>query len=31
MKEGALVEEGSHKQLLEKGGEYARLYQLGHS
>ena len=31
MKEGGLVEVGSHQELLEKGGEYARLYQLGHS
>ena len=31
MREGALVEQGTHRQLLDKGGEYAKLYQLGHS
>ena len=31
MKEGCLVEQGTHGQLLEKGGEYAKLYQLGYS
>ena len=31
MKEGVLVEEGTHRELLERGGEYAKLYQWGHS
>ena len=31
MKEGQLVEEGTHGQLLQKGGEYAKLYQLSDS
>ena len=31
MKAGHLIEQGTHQQLLEKGGEYTKLYQLSHS